>query len=127
MIGRGDDIEEVIGLVADHRFVTLTGTGGTGGGGANQGVFLFAGGTMLTAANDAYKSKTGQLALLKALKPIYDEAVFKDIQMFMPYDELNLPQGKYDLQMVSYVIYQSGDPVTKLNTYDFQYEAFPKK
>ncbi|MBV8132975.1 MAG: winged helix-turn-helix domain-containing protein [Alphaproteobacteria bacterium] len=30
LIGRGDEIEEVIGLVADHRFVTLTGTGGIG-------------------------------------------------------------------------------------------------
>jgi DNA-binding winged helix-turn-helix (wHTH) protein len=30
LIGRDDEIEEVIGLVADHRFVTLTGTGGIG-------------------------------------------------------------------------------------------------
>jgi len=30
LIGRGDEIEEVIALVADHRFVTLTGTGGIG-------------------------------------------------------------------------------------------------
>ena len=30
LIGRDGEIEEVIGLVADHRFVTLTGTGGIG-------------------------------------------------------------------------------------------------
>src|SRR5215471_15077440 len=30
LIGRGVAIEEVIGLMADHRFVTLTGTGGIG-------------------------------------------------------------------------------------------------
>jgi len=30
LIGRDAEIEEVIGLVADHRFVTLTGTGGIG-------------------------------------------------------------------------------------------------
>jgi Transcriptional regulatory protein, C terminal len=30
LIGRDGEIEEVIGLAADHRFVTLTGTGGIG-------------------------------------------------------------------------------------------------
>src|SRR5215472_2473386 len=30
LIGRDGEIEEVLGLVADHRFVTLTGTGGIG-------------------------------------------------------------------------------------------------
>jgi len=79
-------------------------------------------GEKLLSNNNQYRSKTGQVAVYRELKPNYDETVYKDLQVFIPYDEFNLTRGKYDLQMNAFVIYENGDEVGFLKTYDFEYE-----
>lgn len=81
-------------------------------------------GEKLLSNNNQYRSKDGQVAVYSSLKPKYDETLYKDLQVFIPYDEFNLTRGKYNLQMNAYVIYENGDSVGKLNTYDFEYEKF---
>ena len=83
-------------------------------------------GSKLLSNNDTYRSKTGQVAVFKLLKPNFDETEFKDLQMFIPYNEFNLTPGKYDLQMSSDLIYENGTMIGHLNLYDFQYEEFAK-
>lgn len=79
-------------------------------------------GTKLQTNDKAFSSENGQVALFKALKPAYDDAVYEDSQFFMPYEELNLPRGKYDLQIDVDLIYQSGELAEHMTLYDFEYE-----
>ena len=81
-------------------------------------------GTKLYTSDRDYRSKDGQVAVYRALKPNYDETVYEDLQVFIPYDAFNLPRGNYDLQMDSDVIYENGDMVGHLNFYDFEYEKY---
>ena len=83
-------------------------------------------GSKLLSNNDTYRSKTGQVAIFKLLKPNFDETEFKDLQMFIPYNEFNLTPGKYDLQMDTNLIYEDGTMIQHLNLYNFQYEEFAK-
>lgn len=76
-------------------------------------------GTKLTTSNTDYRSKSGQVALYKSLLPAYDETDYNDLQLFMPYNELNLGSGRFDLKMDVDVIYKGGDLVKHLNYYDF--------
>lgn len=81
-------------------------------------------GEKLLSNNNEYRSRDGQVAVYRALKPNYDETLYKDLQAFIPYDEFNLSPGKHDLQMNAHVIYENGDEVGFLNTYDFEYEKY---
>jgi hypothetical protein len=81
-------------------------------------------GSRLLSNNDAYRSRDGRVAVFKLLKPGYDNTVYEDEKLFMPYDELNLRRGKYDLQMDVNLIYENGEMIEHINTYDFQYEKF---
>lgn len=79
-------------------------------------------GTKLLTNNKSFASKNGQVAVFKALKPAYDDAVYEDSQFFVPYEEFNLPRGKYDLQIDVDLIYESGEMAEHMTTYDFEYE-----
>jgi hypothetical protein len=79
-------------------------------------------GAKLKSTSKSFSSKDGQVAVYRALKPGYDETVYKDLELFMPYDELKLERGKYDLKMDADVIYENGDLIEHMNYHDFQYE-----
>jgi hypothetical protein len=79
-------------------------------------------GTKLKSTNKKFASKDGQVAVFRSLKPGYVDTVYKDLEVFMPYEELKLGKGKYDLKMDADVIYEKGDLVEHLGYYDFQYE-----
>ena len=76
-------------------------------------------GDKLYGKNTEFRSTSGQSAVYKSLKAGYDEAVYDDTKLFMPYDELGLPKGKFDLKMDVNVIYKNGDLVKKFKEYDF--------
>ena len=79
-------------------------------------------GTALPSQSDAFQAPNGDLAALVLLTPAFDEALYKDLAVFMPYDELNVGKGKFDLQMCVDVILKNGDLVEHLNTYAFEYD-----
>lgn len=79
-------------------------------------------GTKLLTNVQGFRSKDGQVALYKALKPAYDDAVYEDSQFFIPYEEFNLKRGKYDLQIDLDLIYENGDLAEHMTFYDFEYE-----
>lgn len=76
-------------------------------------------GGKIEGVSSTFRSKSGQLAVYKSLKPAYDEAVYKDLQLFMPYSEINVGTGKFDLKMKAEIIYPSGDLIKHLKDYDF--------
>lgn len=78
-------------------------------------------GTKLTTTNSAYSSKEGQVAVYRSMKPGFDKTVYQDLDVFMPYDELRLGKGIYDLQMDIDLLYQDGTRIQHLSFYDFVY------
>lgn len=78
-------------------------------------------GDKLYTNNKTYRSKDGQVAVYKSLKPAYKDTVYDDATLFIPYDEFNLDDGKYDLKMDVDVIYENGDMFKHMKYYDFTY------
>jgi hypothetical protein len=76
-------------------------------------------GEKIDGVSTEYRSKNGQLAVYKSLKPGYDEAVYKDLQLFMPYSEINVGTGKFDLKMKAEIIYPSGDLINHMKDLEF--------
>jgi len=78
-------------------------------------------GVSLNDKNQKYYSTSGDVAVYKSIKPLYNPAVFDDLQVFMPYSELDLDPGKYDHTMDVKLIYKEGGLIQKLTRYDFEY------
>ena len=79
--------------------------------------------TTLKDKNSKYNSTDGDVAVYKSIKPQYDPAVYDDLQLFMPYNELDLEAGKYNLIMDVKVIYKQGGAISKLTKYNFEYTS----
>lgn len=79
-------------------------------------------GEKIEGLNADFRSKNGQLAVYKSLKPAYDDAVYKDVKVFMPYSEINTGKGKFDIKLDADIILKNGDMVKHLTDYDFWLE-----
>jgi len=79
-------------------------------------------GTRLAGSNPNFSSKDGKVAASRTLKPGWDDTVYKDLEVFMPYDELNLGKGKHDLKMNANVTLENGELVEHLGYHEFLYE-----
>ena len=71
--------------------------------------------------NSRYNSTEGDVAVYKSIRPQYDPAVYDDLQLFMPYSELDLDAGEYNLTMDVKIIYKQGGLISKLTKYNFEY------
>lgn len=71
--------------------------------------------------NNKYSSDEGDVAVFRKIKPAYTEALYNDLQIFMPYDELDLDPGKYELTMDVDLYYGKGRNSEHLTFYDFQF------
>ncbi|MFI5188565.1 MAG: hypothetical protein ACHQF0_17665 [Chitinophagales bacterium] len=78
-------------------------------------------GNKLKDKNQKFYSSGGDVALYKLLNPCCDETVYDDLQLFMPYNELDLDAGNYNLTMDVDVIYKDGTLIQHLNFYDFKF------
>ncbi len=81
-------------------------------------------GTSLTTGSSVYGSMDGKVAAKKALKPGYDVTVYKDLEVFMPYSELNLTKGKYNLKMDIDLADDDEKLIQHLGYHEFEYEKF---
>lgn len=55
--------------------------------------------TPLEASDANYRTKQGKVSALSNFTPKYDPAYYKDLQIFIPYDALNMESGEeYDLK-----------------------------
>ena len=79
-------------------------------------------GEKLLTNNKTYRSQSGQVTLYKSLKPGYDESIYNDMQVFMPYDEFHLGKGRFDLKLDADVIYKNGDLVKHLKYHEFWFK-----
>ncbi|MGC2235785.1 MAG: hypothetical protein WA584_06465 [Pyrinomonadaceae bacterium] len=78
-------------------------------------------GTPLEDNNNKFDSADGTVAVYKAITPGYQTTAYEDYQVFMPYSELDLSDGDYNLRMDVDVIYKEGGLVSHLTFHDFVY------
>lgn len=84
-------------------------------------------GTRLKDKNQRFYSSTGDVALYRSLKPGFDPAEFADLEVFMPYDELDLDEGTHELRMDFDLIYKAGGLIQHLTYYNFDYTQPSKR
>lgn len=80
-------------------------------------------GDKLYSSKTGFKSADGQLALYKEMEPAYEDTVYDDSTLFLPYDEIDLTTGKYDLTISADVIYKEGGLIEHLKDYPFLFEV----
>ena len=83
--------------------------------------FQYRNGTSLKDKNGAFNSSDDTVAAYREVTPGFNPAVYEDYDIFMPYDELDLPAGSYELQIDAKVIYKQGGSVGDLTVYEFDY------
>jgi hypothetical protein len=65
--------------------------------------------TPLKSADEDYRDKKGNVSCHVNFTPAYDPAIYKDLQLFMPYDALNMESGEqYDLKFYLALYDQEG-------------------
>jgi hypothetical protein len=79
-------------------------------------------GDKLYSNSTGFKSADGTLALYKEMDPAYDPAVYDDTTLFMPYDEIDLPPGKYNLKISPFIIFKEGGEIDRFKEYPFEFE-----
>lgn len=77
------------------------------------------GGT-LKDKNNQYVSASGDVAAYADIKPGFDTAYYNDLQLFIPYSELHLNPGNYELLMDSKLIYRRGGLIADFRHYGFK-------
>lgn len=69
-----------------------------------------------------YRDVKGNLAVFQTLKPDYDETEYKDLELFLPYDEIDLPVGRHELRMDFDLLDGKGIAIEHLAFENFWYE-----
>ena len=71
--------------------------------------------------NQKFLSGSGDVALYMDINPGYDTAYYNDLVLFMPYAELDLTPGTYELLMDTKVIYSRGGLISNFVYQPFRY------
>ena len=71
--------------------------------------------------NQKFYSGSGDVAAYMDISPGYDTAYYNDLVMFMPYAELDLTPGTYELLMDTKVIYRRGGLISNFVYQPFRY------
>ncbi|RLD29189.1 MAG: hypothetical protein DRI75_04085 [Bacteroidetes bacterium] len=77
-------------------------------------------GEKIYGINSDFKSTNGQLTIYKKLNLDYDSSFFKDVSLFLPYQELNLGYGKHDLRFHVDLLYGDNNNI-HLSYYNWYY------
>lgn len=83
--------------------------------------FQDANGNPLKDRNKKFYTTQGNVAVFRDLKPGYATTDYNDLQVFMPYNELDLGDGSFDLKMDVDLIYEDGELIQHLTFYNFNY------
>lgn len=88
--------------------------------------FFYDDDTPIRDKNKKYYTVGGDVALFGDVKPGSNPAYYEDFQLFMPYDELDLAYGDYNLKMDVDLIYKAdGEEIAHMKTYPFTYSKKP--
>jgi len=71
--------------------------------------FYYSTGEILKDFNQAYRAPDGQVSVANDFTPPYEQTSYDDFTMFMPYDELHMDKGHYDLKFQVKIYYKPKD------------------
>lgn len=71
--------------------------------------------------NGKYASSGGYVAVYRDVNPGFAAATYDDLQIFMPYNELDLSPGSYQLVMDTKLIYKAGGLISNFTYHAFDY------
>ena len=77
-------------------------------------------GKPLKDSNDKFSTTGGNAAIHGDFTPTYQGSAYTDFQLFMPYDELHISRGKFDLKFVVKFSCE-GDEEAESEDYEFEY------
>ena len=60
--------------------------------------FCYDNGDKVMGVTEEYRVSDGQASIWEKINPRYDDTIYTDFEMFIPYSELNVPKGKHDLK-----------------------------
>lgn len=83
--------------------------------------FIDEDGNKLQDSNGKYNSTAGDVAVYYAIRPGFQTTDYDDLSVFMPYTELDLDDGDYNLKIDADVIYKNGGLVDHLTFKDIVY------
>lgn len=76
--------------------------------------------TFLTSSSD-YANSNGELEVSFSMKPGYPTTVYKDADMFLPYSEINLRKGVWNLKLDIDLNYEDGELIQHLTYHEFEF------
>ena len=74
-------------------------------------------------SNSSYSNEAGQLETSYAIKPGYATTVYEDADMFLPYSEISLGKGVWNLKLDIDLSYEGGDLIQHLTLKDFEFTS----
>lgn len=80
-------------------------------------------GKPLKAISSAYSSTKGNLIIGKDFTPFSDAATYGNLRLFLPYQEIGLFAGTYNLRLNPYLIYDDGTLIARFEHYYFQFQS----
>lgn len=79
-------------------------------------------GTFLRNSNSSYSNNDGELAVTFDMKPGYATSVYKDAAVFLPYNQITVSRGKWNLKLDIDLNFEDGELIKHMTTYDFEFD-----
>ncbi|MDL2223244.1 hypothetical protein LJB98_04000 [Bacteroidales bacterium OttesenSCG-928-M11] len=83
--------------------------------------FYYSDGSKLKNSNNRYGTTDGQVAVHDNFKPGYENAVYNDYKLFIPYDELHLGKGKHNLKFYVGIHDNNKKQIAESDFYHFEF------
>jgi len=81
-------------------------------------------GSEVRNSSTPYSTNDGRVAAVKEIKPGFDDTVYKDLDIFIPYTALGLSKGKYNLKMDADLTQDDETLIQHLGYHEFEFEQF---
>jgi tetratricopeptide (TPR) repeat protein len=88
-------------------------------GGVNAWFYFSNGNEVKDSKSGSYRTSTGHASVGKQFSPTYENSLYKDFELFMPYDEIPSGSGKHDLKF-KIGIFEGTNHLVSSSFYNFQ-------
>jgi hypothetical protein len=78
-------------------------------------------GEFLGSKSQAFSNSRGELELNYPIRPGYETTVYEDATVFLPYDEIVIGKGVWNLKLDVDLEYDDHELIQHLDTYEFEF------
>jgi hypothetical protein len=78
--------------------------------------------TYLESANAGFSNAEGEFEVTYSIKPGYDTAVYEDASVFIPFNEIVITRGTWDLELDVDLRYENGELIRHLAFHEFEFK-----